>query len=182
MTALATWCPTDRLLSSIAPLGLAASAGTALVVDLEQFGPAYGEGTTLADLVRRQPRSNELVPTRSGIAVLRNGGVTVDEAAEVLEALIAGWPAVVLRSTPDQPPPPEVPVVPVVPLLPGALQPTAQGPTVWQRTGLRTPVPGPGPVLPPPKPSVVGSLLRGVVDRRWRWVQAWEPVWHSRWI
>ena len=83
---------------------------------------------------------------------------------------------------PTNPHHPNVPVVPVVPLLPGALQPTAQGPTVWQRTGLRTPVPGPGPVLPPPKPSVVGSLLRGVVDRRWRWVQAWEPVWHSRWI
>jgi hypothetical protein len=114
--------------------------------------------------------------------VLRNGGVTADEAAEILDALIAGWPAVVLRATPDQPPPADVPVVPVVPLLPGALQPTGQGLSVWQRTGLRTPVPGPGPVLPPPAPSVVGSLLRGVVDRRWRWVRAWEPVWRAPWI
>jgi hypothetical protein len=182
VAALSTWCPTDRLLSSIAPLGLAASAGTALVIDLEPSGPEYGEGATLADLVRRHPRRSELSPSRSGVAVLRNGGVTVDEAAEILDALIAGWPAVVLRATPDQPPPADVPVVPVVPLLPGALQPTAQCLSVWQRTGFRTPVPGPGPVLPTPAPSVVGSLLRGVVDRRWRWVRAWEPAWRAPWI
>ena len=39
MPALAIWSPEDGVLGAVAPLGLAAAAGTALVVDLDPRGP-----------------------------------------------------------------------------------------------------------------------------------------------
>src|SRR4030066_639874 len=52
MPALAIWTPEDGVLGALAPLGLAASAGTALVIDLDPLGPRYPGEPSLADLVR----------------------------------------------------------------------------------------------------------------------------------
>jgi hypothetical protein len=40
MPALAIWSPEDGVLGAVAPLGLAAASGTAIVVDLDPDGPA----------------------------------------------------------------------------------------------------------------------------------------------
>ena len=85
MTALAVWTAFDGLLSATAPLGLAAAAGTALVVDLDPDGPAYPGRASLADLVADGPRRADLVPSRDGVAVLRNGGVEATAAREVIQ-------------------------------------------------------------------------------------------------
>ena len=55
MSALAVWTAYDGLLSATAPLGLAAAAGTALVVDLDPEGPVYPGPASLADLVVEGP-------------------------------------------------------------------------------------------------------------------------------
>ena len=85
-------------------LALAAAAGTALVVDLDPQGPAYPGNADLAELVAEGPTRRDLEPERSGVAVLRNGGVPEEEAAEVLNALAARWPAVVFRLPPRRRP------------------------------------------------------------------------------
>lgn len=77
----------DDLLGAIAPLGLAVAAGTALVVDLDADGPSYPAERTLAQVVAEGPRRAELVPERSGVAVLPNGGVRAFEALEMVEML-----------------------------------------------------------------------------------------------
>ena len=97
MPALAIWSPEDALLGAVAPLALAAAAGTALVVDLDPQGPRYPGSGSLADLVRDQPRRDDLRPGRAGVAVLRNGGIDPEAAEEVLVALAKDWPAVVFR-------------------------------------------------------------------------------------
>ncbi len=56
--ALAIWSPDDEVLGAVAPLGLAAAAGTAVVVDLDPDGPRYsGEVTTRRAV---DPRSTRL--------------------------------------------------------------------------------------------------------------------------
>ncbi len=170
----------DGLLSVIAPLGLAAAAGTCLMVDLDPQGPPYPGPGSLAGLVAEGPRRSDLVPARGGTAVLRNGGVTSAEAAPVLAALARGWPALVLRSPPTLDPG-GAPVVPVRPLFPGLLAPVDPTPAVYQRTGFPGLPPGPGPVLPRPRPRVVAGLLAGVVEPRSRWVSAWREVWSGPW-
>ena len=72
---LRVWTVHDGLLSSVAPLGLAAAVNTALVVDLDPDGPNYPGTASLADLVIKGPRLVDLEPQRSGLAVLRNGGI-----------------------------------------------------------------------------------------------------------
>ncbi len=177
-------CAVDPVLHALAPLGLGAARGTALVVDLDDEGPAYPGSTSLAKLVVSQPRLSDLRPIRPGVAVLPNGSVHPREAAEVIEALMAGWPAVVLRLGAAQGLPPallEVPVVPVVPLLPGFLHPPLTGTAVYQSVS-----PGPPPrlrgvVLPPLGRSHIQRMLtgRGLPPRRW--VRAWERVWEVSW-
>ncbi|MDP8958661.1 MAG: hypothetical protein M3N51_05535 [Actinomycetota bacterium] len=182
MPALCIWTPEDGLLAAVAPLGLAAAAGTALVVDLDPHGPRYPGAGSLADLVGEGPRRSDLAPSRAGLAVLRNGGIALQEALEVVTALMEGWPQVVLRlpcrPAPDQP---AVPLVQVHPLLPGALYPKVDDAAVYQQAGFRVPPPGPGPVLPVPKASTVAALLSGVLGRRERWVRAWADVWRWPW-
>ncbi len=180
MTALALWTAHDGLLSAVAPLGLAAAAGTALVVDLDPNGPAYPGAGSLADLLDRGPRKADLAPGRRGVAVLRNGGVESEAATDVLSALVAGWPNVVLRSPAVTAPVP-VPVVPVWPLLPGALAARPAGAAVYQRTGFAGRPAGPGPVLPKPSASVVGALLHGMVPASSRWIRSWREVWSLPW-
>jgi hypothetical protein len=181
MSALAVWTARDGLLSAVAPLGLAAAAETALVIDLDPMGPRYPGNASLADLVSGGPRRADLVPARKGVAVLRNGGVGIAEAREVVEALIAGWPQVVVRVGEPVAAGGLAPLVAVWPLLPGMLAPQIDAPGVFQRTGFSVAPPGGGLVLPRPRPALLEGLLKGVVARRSRWVAAWRPVWRLPW-
>jgi len=183
MPALAIWTPEDGVLGALAPLGLAASAGTALVVDLDPLGPRYPGEASLADLVREGPRRSDLSPARRGVAVLRNGGVGGVGVGEVLAALLAGWEKVVLR-LPPRPAPvaPGAPVVPVHLLLPGGLFPRGDGPAVYQSTRAMVTLRGPGVRLPVPSSGTVTGLLRGRLPVAGdRWVRAWRPVWEGPW-
>lgn len=183
MPALSTWTPEDALLGAVAPLALAAAAGTALVVDLDPSGPHYGGDASLADMSRMSPRRSDLEPQRRGVAVLRNGGIDPADCEELVAALIAGWPAVVLRL-------PSsgagrwrsVGVVPVRLLLPGDWFREADQPAVYQRSAWSAAVPGPGPVLPRPRRATVGALLAGRRPVADRWLRAWRAVWELRWV
>ena len=59
MPALAIWSPDDGVLGAVAPLALAAAAGTALVVDLDPGGPRYPGEATLGALVAADGMSEE---------------------------------------------------------------------------------------------------------------------------
>lgn len=179
MPALAIWSPEDGVLGAVAPLGLATAAGTALVVDLDPIGACYQGAATLADLVGDGPRRSDLQPVRRGVAVLANGGVDPEEAAPVLDAIVAGWPAVVLR----------LPAghdggsgaIPVVPLVPGRLFDDYGPGAVYQRSGWRVEPPSSSVVLPRPRRSTIGMLLTGTAPpMRDRWIAAWRPLWERQ--
>jgi len=173
---LGVWSP-DPVLAIAASIGLAATAGTALIIDLGDDAP--GSERTLADLVSDGPSLGELSPGRSGIAFLRRGRVDQPAAVGVIERLTRHWPALVLRTVDRELP---FATVPVVPLLPGlfSLYPLpAFG--VWQPVGVGSDPPGPGPVLPRLRSSVVERMLSGRLPRRSRWVEAWRPVWEMPW-
>ncbi len=178
MPVLAVQCEADGVLGAIAPLAMAASVGTALVVDLDQAGPHYPGSGSLAQLVSEGPRRTDLAPGRRGVGVLRNGGVSWEPAREVVEALIAGWPHVVLRC---RNPAAVCPTVPIVPLLPGNLVETVPGRAVYQQVGWREKSPGPGPVLPTPSRPTVKALCEGRLPFGSRWVRAWRQVWETPW-
>ena len=181
MATLAVMCRNGGVLGVIAPLALAAAAGTALVVDLDAAGPTYPGDNSLADLVDRGPRLAELRPPRKGAAVLRNGGVTAADAAEVVAALISGWPSTVLRLPPGQSEA-SVPVVPVVPLLPGGMTPDVHRPAVYQQMGWHEKAPGPAVTLPTPPRAAVAALLGGRVPVPCRWMRSWRAVWGLPWV
>jgi hypothetical protein len=181
MPALAVWTAFDGLLSAVAPIGLAAASGTALVVDLDPAGPNYPGQASLADLVFDGPRRVDLVPARRGVAVLRNGGVEVSEAREVVDALVAGWPDLVFRVGTPAAASGIAPLVPVWPLLPGILAAQANDTCVYQQTGFAARPPGPGPLLPRLRPALLGALLNGTVVRKSRWITAWRQVWRLPW-
>jgi len=180
---LAMWTPEDGLLGALAPLGLAAAAGTALVVDLDPHGPAYPGPRSLADLVTGGPRRADLEPERAGVAVLRNGGVSAADAAPVLRAMTERWPRVVLR-LPPRPAPARggVAVVPLRLLIPGGLFRSEGRPAVYQATPHPMRLPGPGIRLPVPARRTTAALLAGRVPAAGdRWVRAWRPVWEAPW-
>ncbi len=179
MTALTIWTRGDGLLSVLAPIGLAAAAGTCLLIDLDPNGPSFGGTGSLAELVRSGPRRDDLRPQAGGPAVLANGGVDPGEAEAVVRALIEGWPYVVLRSPSDAGL--FAPVVPVYPLLPGALSPSPDRFCVFQRTGFYAERGLEGIEIPRPGGGTVRSLLHGSVPARNRWVRAWRPVWEHSW-
>ncbi len=181
MTTLSVWTPHDGVLACVAPLGLAASAGTALVVDLDPSGPSYPGTVSLADLVAHGPRRSDLSPQRPGMAVLRNGGITVEAADEVVSALAEGWPNLVLRLPTGRPHPDRSGVVPVVPLFPGSLHVAWDAPAVRQPTGLAVSPRAPGVTLPRLGRSLLGSLLRGTSRPKSRWIRAWKSVWEMPW-
>jgi len=160
------------VLHRIGPFGLASAAGTCLVVDLDSQAVPL-PGPTLVDLLREGVTARQLRSRRTGVAVVANGGATEEEAADLLAALTAGWPAVVYRV------PPHCPSVPVLPLEPPELLPELAFRAVWQATtrGSRAP----GVVLPPLRRDAIRSLCRGVVEPRSAWVRAWSPVWDSGW-
>lgn len=178
----------DPVLSVVAPLGLAAAASRpCLFIDLDENGPSYPGRRSLADLVAEGPNRVELVPGldprhSSGVAILRNGGVSWPDAANLVEELIRQWPAVVLRLPPrDAGFPPAGNVVPVVPLLPGLLAPAGRRAAVWQALGAAKSPPGPGPVLPPLSRHLLTRLLSARWEPRGRWVNAWRSVWELPW-
>jgi hypothetical protein len=182
MPALSTWTPEDALLGAVAPLALAAAAGTALVVDLDPRGPAYGSESSLAELLRSSPRRSDLEPQRRGVAVLRNGGVEADDCSELLSALIQGWPAVVLRLAPGSSARwGSAGVVPVRLLLPAGWFSGSERIAVYQRSAWQASPTGPGPVLPRPRRATIAALLAGRRPGPDRWLRAWRQVWELAW-
>ncbi|HEY7565201.1 MAG TPA: hypothetical protein VIA81_09770 [Acidimicrobiia bacterium] len=187
-TTLAVHTELDPVLAAIAPLGLAAAAGRpCLVIDLDPLGPPYPGERSLADIARDGPSRPDLGPgprrnTRSGIAVLRNGDITLENAADLIAGLIRHWPAVVLRLPMGQlnlmlP----APVIPVVPLLPGILAPRHPRAAVWQLGDDSVSPPGPGPILPRLRIHQVSNLLAVQRIPQGPWVRAWRRVWELPW-
>jgi len=167
----------DPLLSTVAPIGLAASVGTALVVDLVSTRAASRR--TLRDMWADGPTLSELSPGRPGIAMVAGGSIERDAAIEVIEQLSRRWPALVVRTDGIDWP---FATVPVIPLFPGRLAPQPEGSHgVWQPVGAGADPPGPGPVLPRLGPRALRRMLEGHLPRRSRWVEAWRPVWEMPW-
>lgn len=180
--ALAIWTPEDGLLGALAPIGLAIAAGSALLIDLDSGGPRYPGERSLADLVTDGLRRSDLEPRR-GVAVVRNGGVPPADAAEVVQALLAAHPTVVLR-LPPRPKPGGIPfpVVPVRLLVPGDWYPPLERPAVYQATPSVVRMPSEGVRLPVPSPTTVAALLGGRrPPNRDRWIAAWRKVWRYPW-
>ena len=173
---LGAWSP-DPILSTVAPIGLAASVGTALIVDMVTTSATSGR--TLADLVADGPTLSELSPGRPGLALLPAGNVDRDAAVDLIDRLAGHWPALVIR-VPDH----DFPFasVPVVPLFPGRLAPVRLPPRgVWQPVAGGADPPGPGPVLPRLRSGLVRRMLAGQIPRKSRWVAAWRGVWEMPW-
>lgn len=169
----------DELLAAIGPLGLALAAErAAVVVDADPLAPPYPGGRTVAAVAEEGPSRSELRPDGGGVAILPNGGAGPEDVAAVVELLMGGWPAVVVRVGATDP---GVPVIPLRPLWPGFLAPAGSRAAVWQRVGTGTEPPGPGPVLPPPGRRTVEALLGGRHPVRSRWVRAWRRVWELPW-
>lgn len=173
---LGVWSP-DPVLSMVAPVGLAAVAGTALVIDL--VSEIRVQGRSLAALAQEGPTASELSPGRRGIAFLPGGGVEEGAALELIGRLGRHWPAVVVRVGPGDH---RFATVPVIPLFPGRFSPVRL-PThgVWQPVGAGREPPGPGPVLPRLGGGLVRRILSGQLPARSRWVRAWAPVWEMPW-
>ena len=151
---------------------------TALVIDVDPGGPRYPGDGSLARLVAEGPRRRDLVPAEKGVCVLRNGGIELEAARNVVEALIEGWPHVVLRCRTRV----EVyPTVPVVPLLPGRLLLSAHHRAVYQQMGWKERAPGPGLVLRTPSPTTVKALCEGQLPFGSRWISSWRRVWGMPW-
>lgn len=178
MSVVALWSPQDHLLSVIAPIGLATTRKSALVIDLDPGGPPFPGGFTLAELVRDGPTETQLSPSDRSIAVLGNGGVSTADASEVVEALVARWPNVVLRCSPSQPAPDTA--VSLVPLLPPPFRSRPTARTVYQRTGFRTDAPSESLVLPRPRRSTVEALM-GLrrMPRRSAWLRQLARIWSA---
>lgn len=180
MPALAIWSPEDEILGAVAPLALGAAAGTSLVVDLDPAGPRYPGEMSLARLVAEGPTRADLSPQRRGVAVVRNGGIKPQDAEDVLNALVEGWPAVVLRLPADHIA--DGSAIPVLPLVPGSLLRRFSGPAVYQRSAWRVQVPESALVLPRPGSGTIGALLAGRAPHPGdRWIRSWRQVWGKGW-
>lgn len=167
----------DPVLDLVGPLGLAASAVTALVIDLAER-PRLRTGRTLREVAEDGPRLDDLAPGRTGVAVLSSGGIAGLELEELINRLAQRWPATVVMPGGSTWP---GPIVPLRALYPGCLAPEAGVAAVWQSlAGSRRP-PGPGPLLPRLPSRLVRLLCSGRVPLRSRWVGAWEMVWDLPW-
>lgn len=163
----------DPILHHIAPLGLAASAGRCLVLDLDGGAPGYSE-RTLADLVSEGPTAADLAGG-AGVVVLGNGGISFEEAAPVVDRLVAAWGRVVIRDGGDPHP---FRVLSVEPMLPTPFTPRqvdiAQAVAYGQSSAGRA-------TLPPLRRHQIRSLLAGEIEPRWRWTRAWGAAWSLPW-
>jgi hypothetical protein len=163
----------DPILHHIAPLGLAAGAGRCLVIDLDRSSPGYSK-RTLAELVGDGIRSADL-ETRSGVAVLGNGGVSFTDAAPTIDRLLTVWGRVVFRDGGDSQP---FRVLQIEPLLPDPFPPdladVVQATAPGQTAGGR-------PLLPPLRRHQIRAMLAGTIEPRWRWTRAWHAVWSTAW-
>lgn len=167
----------DPVMSLLAPVGLASSAGTALMIDLVRDRPD-GRRRTLFDVLREGPRLDEISPGRSGVATIGAGTLAVSETLEAAQMLASRWPAVVVRvPSADWP----GPIVPVHVLYGGELTTWDQGPAVWQPLAEGDRPPGPGPVLPRIGPGLVRQIIKGWKPRSGRWTRAWSRVWEIPW-
>jgi hypothetical protein len=167
----------DPVLSLFGALGLAAAAGTALVVDMSAT-LVTATTRTIADLLEDGPSLNELSPARSGVAVISAGPIASADASSMIARLAVNWPAVVVRCTAETW---SGPKVPVRPLLPGLLAPTEMIPAVWQAVYGGVHPPGPGPVLPRLGPRAANNLMLGRLPRRGSWLRVWGKVWGMPW-
>ena len=176
MSVVALWSDTDHLLSVLAPLGLAVMRRPSLVIDLDPIGPAYGSPFTLAALVADGPTAEQLKPMRKGTSVLTNGGVSVNDAAEVVGALAQAWPNVVLRCDPRSEPPESA--ISILPLLPRPFASGRRPRSVYQDLGLRVTPPEGALVLPRPSSSTLHALVRlEEVPIRSRWLKGLARLW-----
>ena len=176
MSVVALWSPSDLLTSVLTPIALASTRTSSIVVDLDPAGPRYGGEFTLADLVRDGPTRSQLEARERTVAVLANGGIDVQDATDVVEALIDRWPNVVLRCDPSRPPP--MSAIPIVPLLPAPLAPQVNRSSVFQSLGFSVRAPQGALVLPRPSRSAVESLigLRSGLGRS-RWMTSVARLW-----
>ena len=166
----------DPTLSFLGAIGLAASASTALVVDLEG---GLRTPRRLADLEDGGPTLLELSLGRTGIALVGGGHLEADRSPSLIEVLAARWPAVVVRCRAGGWP---GPTVPFRAILPGTLFDSQGDPAVWQPWGSRAKPPGPGPVLPNLGSGLTRQLLSGRLPARSRWINAWSKVWEMPWV
>lgn len=185
MTVLAVTTPTGGVLGAVAPLGLLAAGGaTVLLVDLDPAGPRYPGSGSLAQMVEDGPTASDLRPVRRGAAVLRNGGIAFTDALEVVTALIAGWPRVVLRLPPTLDAVSDLPNLPVIsahPLLDVELFPVPKGLVVHQRMSRSAHKRVSGMVLPVPSSTCWSRLMAGTFPAGDRWIRAWRIVWRTQW-
>lgn len=166
----------DPVLHHVAPFGLAATAGTCLVIDLDAAARPYG-GRTLADLLESGATGSDVGGGNRGVAVIGNGGVSFAEAEDLIDRLVERWQQVVIRSGPGDHP---FPTVSVEPAFPAPLDPPASVGVVQtlsrgqrsHRDVVR---------LPPIGRGRVSGLVNGQVDPRWSWVRAWAAVWERSW-
>ena len=187
MPVLATWSPLDAALDILLPLGLVASTGSGLVIDLDPEGPRLGPGPTLADLVRSGPTLEQLEPpqtARTGkgfggkaSGFLSNGGVNAGEATPVVAAMIERWPSVVLRCSPRDAQPPGS--IAALPLLPEPFTPVGTGRVVYQRCAFSPRRKPEGVVLPIPRRRTVEALFAGrrPPSKRDPWLRAVARLW-----
>ncbi len=199
MTVIGVRSPHDAMLGTVAPLALAAAATTALVIDGDPAAachatPAYATPGSLARLVADGPRRTDLVPALRGVAVLGNGGVSLEDAGELIDAFAAAWPHVVVRMPPDGESQ-RFTTVSVVPLLPQPEAPSASRadgttgggsgePVVYQRGAWSSGLPPRSPdavVVPRPAAITVRRLLCGRAPGPSRWIRAWRTVWTEPW-
>jgi len=165
----------DPVLSLVSSLGLALSAGTSLVVDLEG---GLVTRRTLGDLMAHGPAREEVSPGHPGVAIISGRGVDESESKTLIETLSAHWPSVVIRCQPGQW---AGPIVPVRPLIPGILAVPTTTTAVWQPMASGMRAPGRGPVLPVLTRRTTVALLRGQTVARGRWLRAWSEVWSLPW-
>lgn len=157
MSVVALWSPSDLLLSVLAPIGLASTRTSALVIDLDPEGPRYESPYTLADLVRDGAMKDQLDPVRRAVAVLPNGGVGIEDASEMVGALVERWPHVVLRCDPASKPPESA--VALLPLLPKPFMAQPARRVVFQNLGFAAQAPKGALVLPRPRRATVDALM-----------------------
>lgn len=165
----------DPVLHHIGPLGLAASVGSCLVVDLDPDAPPIGE-RTLAEVIEDGLSARDLRPS-GGVAVIGSGGIGYGEAMSILDDLIDRWPAVVIRAGAEEIPAPRVPILP---LLPAPFRPSTQV-CALQLTARGQSAPTPAIPLPPLRRQQIHAMLGGRIEPRWRWVRAFRDVWGASW-